>query len=323
MAVNVSGNTLKKDYIISGANGFLGKNLVNYIKQHTDNNCSAVSRKEENLVDVKDQFDHIFNYQTLQDHQGGFESYIHLAGKVYDLNKDVDFLDYEISNVHLTKRIFDRFLKDEAAKHFVFMSTIHVLTDKPSRILDESYSPRPVTGYGRSKLMAEKYLLENITEGKNLYIVRPSMIHGPENKGNLNLLYTLVQKGLPYPFGSINNKRTFTSIDNLCFIILELINQDCPSGIYHVADDEPTYTHDLVKMIAQKNGRNPRILNIPIPILRAIARAGDYFPLLLNQSRYDKLTSDFLVSNQKVKNVIQKPLPLTATEGLKKTLESF
>src|SRR5690625_6395669 len=81
------------------------------------------------------------------------------------------------------------------------------------------------------------------------------MIHGPGNKGNLNLLYQLVKSGIPYPVKAFNNKRSFVSIENLCFIIRELIEGEVEQGLYHVADDEPTYTHDLVKLIDRKSTR--------------------------------------------------------------------
>ncbi len=79
------------------------------------------------------------------------------------------------------------------------------------------------------------------------------MIHGSGNKGNLNLLYKIVQKGLPWPLGAFENKRSFTSIDNLTFIINQLIEKDIEPGIYQVADDEPLSTNELAKCQASKS----------------------------------------------------------------------
>jgi nucleoside-diphosphate-sugar epimerase len=90
------------------------------------------------------------------------------------------------------------------------------------------------------------------------------MIHGPGNKGNLNLLYKIVFKGLPWPLGAFENKRSFCSIDNLCFIINELIdNNKIPSGIYNVADDEAISTNELISLIAERQGKKSYILKIP------------------------------------------------------------
>jgi len=86
--------------------------------------------------------------------------------------------------------------------------------------------------------LAEQYILSQpIPEGKRVYILRPCMIHGPGNKGNLNLLYSLVTKGFPWPLGLFENSRSYLSIENLCFIIKELIDrEDIPSGVYNVAN---------------------------------------------------------------------------------------
>ena len=60
------------------------------------------------------------------------------------------------------------------------------------------------------------------------------MIHGPGNKGNLNLLYNVVKKGIPWPLGDFENRRSFTSIDNLCYVIEGLLTKEVPTGIYHM-----------------------------------------------------------------------------------------
>jgi nucleoside-diphosphate-sugar epimerase len=86
------------------------------------------------------------------------------------------------------------------------------------------------------------------------------MIHGPGNKGNLNLLYKLVSKNIPWTLGAFENKRSFCVIDNLMFLFKELIErEDIPSGIYNVADDEPLSTKDLIRLIAKSQNRNPNI----------------------------------------------------------------
>jgi nucleoside-diphosphate-sugar epimerase len=150
------------------------------------------------------------------------------------------------------------------------------------------------------------------------------MIHGPGNKGNLNLLYKIVSKRLPWPLGAFENKRSFCSIDNLCFCINELIiNDTIPSGIYNIADDEPIATKDLIKLMAKSQDKKYRIWNIPQLIIKLISRLGDYFNLPLNSERLNKLTENFIVSNNKIKTAIKKPLPFSAHEGLIKTFHSF
>ena len=161
-------------------------------------------------------------------------------------------------------------------------------------------------------------------EGKRVYILRPCMIHGPSNKGNLNLLYKIVSKGLPWPLGKFKNKRSFCSIDNLCFIINELIENDqIPSGIYNIADDEPFSTNELISFISESQGKNLHIWNIPKFLINAFAKIGDILKLPLNSERLIKLTESYIVSNDKIKNAINKPLPISSKDGLMKTFNSF
>ena len=150
------------------------------------------------------------------------------------------------------------------------------------------------------------------------------MIHGPGNKGNLNLLYKIVSNSFPWPLGAFENKRSFCSIDNLCFIIYELINnEEIPSGVYNVADDEPVSTNELIRLIADSQGKKSMNWNIPKTIIRSISKLGDIFRLPLNTERLNKLTETYIVSNHKLINAINKPLPFSAKEGLLKTFNSF
>ena len=150
------------------------------------------------------------------------------------------------------------------------------------------------------------------------------MIHGPGNKGNLNLLYKIVSKNIPWPLGAFDNKRSFCSIDNLMFIINELIErEDIPSGIYNVADDEPLSTNELIGLIAQSQNRKPKVWKISRSLIEKAARIGDKLHLPLNSERLDKLTSSYVVSNTKIKRAIGKPLPISSRDGLMKTFQSF
>jgi len=210
-------------------------------------------------------------------------------------------------------------------KVFITLSSVKAVADEVQGELTEEHIPNPITHYGKSKLLAEQYILsKEIPEGKRVYILRPCMIHGPGNKGNLNLLYKLVSKGLPWPLGAFKNKRSFCSIDNLVFIIKELIERDdIPSGIYNVADNEPISTNSLISLIAKSINKKGKIFNIYPSIINLIAKFGDIIKLPLNSERLGKLTQNYIVSNQKLLNAIGKELPMNAIDGMKKTLRSF
>lgn len=150
------------------------------------------------------------------------------------------------------------------------------------------------------------------------------MIHGPGNKGNLNLLYSVIRKGIPYPLGAFDNKRSFTSIDNLSFILEQVVVQGVSSGIYHIADDKPLSTNELIRAICSVMGKKERIYSIPKGLVIFSAKCGDVLHLPLNTFRLNKLTENYVVSNEKIKQAIGvERLPFSAVEGLEKTIRSF
>jgi nucleoside-diphosphate-sugar epimerase len=191
--------------------------------------------------------------------------------------------------------------------------------------LFENQYPNPVTHYGKSKLLAEQYIFsEEIPREKKVYVLRPCMIHGPGNKGNLNLLFNFVSKGIPWPLGAFNNQRSFCSIDNFMFILKELIErEDIPSGIYNVADDEPVSTNELIELIALSQNMKPKIWHFSKDLINFFTKLGDKLHLPLNTERLKKLTASYVVSNEKIKNILGKPLPVSSKAGLLKTFKSF
>ena len=141
---------------------------------------------------------------------------------------------------------------------------------------------------------------------------------------NLNLLYKSVQKCLPWPLGAFENKRSFCSIENLCFIINELIkNEKINSGIYNISDTDSISTNDLIRLIGTSKNTKPKIWFIPKYIIKLIAKFGDIFRLPLNSERLKKLTETYVVSNDKILININKSLPLSSSSGILKTLKSF
>ena len=205
------------------------------------------------------------------------------------------------------------------------LSSVKAVADQVEGVLTEQDHPNPITHYGKSKLLAEEYIFsKEIPKGKRVFVLRPCMIHGPCNKGNLTLLYKLVSKKIPWPLGAFENMRSFCSIDNLMFIFNELIErEDIPSGIYNVADDEPLSTNELIGLIAQSQNRNPKLWNISKKFIVGVASIGDKLHLPLNSERLHKLTSSYVVNNVKIKAAIGKPLPVSSREGLLKTFKSF
>ena len=293
---------------ITGSSGFVGQNLVQYFKKNSIE-LYELTREKLNSADF------LFSLDT--------KSIVHLAGKAHDLKQTSNPEEYYKINFELTKKLYDAFLKSKANK-FIFISSVKASADSVSGVLNEDDLPNPKTHYGKSKLMAEQYIQsQELPFGKSYYILRPCMIHGPGNKGNLNLLYKFVRKGIPYPLASFENKRSFLSIDNLCFIIKELLEKEINSGVYNVADDDFLSTNEVINILSETLGRKTKLWKLSPTLIKFLARIGDKINSPLNTERLNKLTESYVISNVKIKNVIDNNLPMTAREGLKVTAKSF
>jgi len=350
--------------LITGAFGFVGTNLSKVLKTISDNQLNAIDLSEP----CNHEYDKFYSWHDcLNLDWNAVDIIIHLAGKAHDTTDTAFEKEYFDINVGLTQRIFQHFLNSSATK-FIFFSSVKAVADSvQGDILTEAAIPNPQTPYGKSKLEAERLILEEWekwkkdggTEGrrdveerlgdletgglgdclaeqsheegeekncidKKVYILRPCMIHGPGNKGNLNLLYKLQQKGIPWPLGAFENKRSFCSIENVSFVIQQLIEGNIEPGIYQIADDEAMSTNELINLMAISINRKTKIWHFPSQLIRAFARFGDILHLPLNSDRLKKLTESYVVSNAKIKQALSiNQMLLPAQEGMKKTLDSF
>ena len=343
--------------LITGIHGFVGSNLVKALSKDFEiYGLDIVSPEREGVVKT-------FSWDELDEVNGAgcmvngfpvdFDAIIHLAGKAHDTKNQSQAEVYFQVNTELTKRIYDYFLAS-SARRFVFFSSVKAAADRvEGPYVDENVEPKPVGPYGESKIEAEHYIMRSLHFGrddkkgarddrgerslhfgrddnkgcrddKRTYILRPCMIHGPGNKGNLNLLYGVVKRGIPWPLGAFENKRTFTSIDNVCYIVHGLLTKEVESGIYHINDDEAVSTNELIEIVCSALGKKAHIWNVPRGLMEGIARIGGILHLPLNPERLRKLTENYVSSNAKIKRALGiEQLPVRAKDGLYKTIKAF
>ena len=306
--------------LITGVHGFVGSNLVQALSK--DNLIYGL----DIISPIKNGVRFTFGWSFL-DNNGGIpevDAIIHLAGKAHDTKSQTAADEYFKVNTDLTKKIFDWFLEQPKCKKFVFFSTAKAAADRVEGVLTEDVIPAPAGPYGESKIAAEKYILEHLPTDKQVYIFRPCMIHGPGNKGNLNLLYNVVRKGIPWPLGAFENRRTFTSVENICFAVNGVLTKDVPSGIYNMGDDEALSTNELIEEICKSLGKKAHIWKLPKGLMIGLARVGGVLHLPLNPERLRKLTENYISSNAKIKKALGvEKMPINARDGLRQTLMSF
>ena len=324
--------------LITGVHGFVGSNLVKALSlENVIYGLDIVTPEKEGVVKT-------FSWDDLDSTDfPQIDAIIHLAGKAHDTrNKSAADVYFKV-NKGLTQRIFDWYLTHESTKKFIFFSTVKSASDRvEGECLTEECVPTPVGPYGESKIKAENYIIghfapkalkrpyhnfddsDSVIKDKQVYIMRPCMIHGPGNKGNLNLLYGVVNKGIPWPLGAFENCRSFTSIGNLCMVIEGLLTKNVPSGIYHMGDDEALSTNELIQVICETLGKKAHIWRIPKKIMNGVAKVGGGLHLPLNPLRMQKLTENYVVSNSKIKSALGiKQMPIRARDGLTDTIRSF
>ena len=321
--------------LITGIHGFVGSNLVAALyEHHTFYGLDIISPEKKGVVRTfswKDIETTSFPMQFLPK----FDAIIHLAGRAHDTKNQSASQVYFDINTGLTQKIFDFFL-ESSAKRFIFFSSVKAAADSVvGDMLTEDVIPTPVGPYGESKIAAEEYILSKLRSehgelkvamqrDKRVYILRPCMIHGPGNKGNLNLLYNVVKKGIPWPLGDFENKRSFTSIDNLCYVVEGLLTKDVASGIYHMGDDEALSTNELIALMCEAMGKEPHIWKMNRKMMEGCAGLGTLLHLPLNTERLRKLTENYVVSNEKIKLALGiDRMPVRAADGIMKTIRSF
>ena len=321
--------------LITGIHGFVGSNLVAALyEHHTFYGLDIISPEKKGVVRT-------FSWKAIEttsfpmQRLPCFDAIIHLAGRAHDTKNQSASQVYFDINTGLTQKIFDFFL-ESSAKKFIFFSSVKAAADSVvGDMLTEDVIPTPVGPYGESKIAAEEYILSKLRSehgelkvamqrDKRVYILRPCMIHGPGNKGNLNLLYNVVKKGIPWPLGDFENKRSFTSIDNLCYVVEGLLTKDVASGIYHMGDDEALSTNELIALMCEAMGKEPHIWKMNRKMMEGCAGLGTLLHLPLNTERLRKLTENYVVSNEKIKLALGiDRMPVRAADGIMKTIRSF
>lgn len=301
--------------LITGIHGFVGQNLMPYLKNKGYNVYGLGRHGEYTWEDLyKDQLPKV-------------DAIIHLAGKAHDTKNTTDTDVYFQVNRDLAIKIYDYFQQHKDIKTFIFFSSVKAAADKViGKRLTEDVARTPKGAYGESKAEAEKEIMKRseCDNSQNTYILRPCMMHGPGNKGNLNLLYKLIHTGIPWPLGAFENHRSFASIENVCFVTSCLLEGHAPNGIYNIADDDPLSTNELIAIICNTLSKKTRIWKFSKNSITTLAKIGDKLHLPLNTERLEKLTENYVVDNTKIKQALHiDKMPISTRQGLIYTIQHF
>jgi nucleoside-diphosphate-sugar epimerase len=240
---------------------------------------------------------------------------VHLAAMVHVRESEGELEAFRAVNVAGTERLA-RAARDAGARRFVFVSSIGVHGGRTvGRPFDESSPLAPHTAYVRSKAEAEQALLRvSAGAGLQTVVLRPPLVYGPGNPGNLERLLRLIELGIPLPFGSISNRRSFIFSKNLAHCIAACISHPAAAGrTFVVRDGEDISTPELIDRLARELGRPSRLFPFPALLLRIGSRlVGHYRDL-------DRLVSDLAVDDSEIRRALGWVSPYTLEQGLAAT----
>ena len=246
----------------------------------------------------------------------GIEIIIHLAARVHVMKESMadPLAEYRRINVDGTRHLALMAARS-GVKRLVYVSTVKVNGERTEKEpFRDNDIPSPQDAYSISKWEAEE-VLRDISSRSSLEIViiRPPLVYGPGVKGNMLSLMRYVDRGYPLPFGGINNKRSFISLDNLVDVILtSAIKAECAGQTFLVSDGEDLSTSELIKLIAGAMNRKPRLINIPEKALSVI---GSMVPVL--RPFIDRLTGSLVIDSTRFRRVTGWIQPQTVTAGMK------
>ena len=297
---------------ITGANGFVGKNLIQELEKRKISFLAGVRKstksKEVSYGDIQTQS----NWEEiLKD----CDCIVHLAARVHVMNETADdpMTLFRTINVHATLKLAEA-AKKIGVKKFIYISSIKVngefTTTKPFSASDK---PAPEDPYGLSKWEAEQAVMGLHEDGNfDVVIIRPPLIYGPGVKANFEKLFKLVEMGLPLPFGAVNNKRSMVSVYNLCDLIIRCVENPSAGGkTFLVSDDQDLSLKDLIINMGKAKNKKPFLLPIPASLMKLA------LDLIGKKSFSIRLLGNLQVDIQDTKKVLNWKPPCTFVETMK------
>lgn len=272
--------------LVTGASGFVGKYLCDALHSRGWTvRALARGRPATQLnLPYEQVYGDVCDRPAMVQALRAMDVVIHLAGRAHVLSETAadPLSEFRSVNVGGTRTVLGAAV-ETGVKTFVHMSSLGAVAAESSETVSDRSTPDPTTPYGVSKLESER-VVSSISDdnGMEYYILRPPMIYGPGMKGNPLKLFELVDKGVPLPFGAIENRRSILYVGNLSAAINAILSRrPGPSGTFLIADENPLSTAALVRLIARALGRPDRLLPIPPSLLGAIGKIGDAVSAIL------------------------------------------
>ena len=309
--------------LVTGANGFIGTQLSETLAKsgHQVRNTARSIAPNNPItsemitcdLESADNLDHLTT---------GCDAIVHLAGRAHVMSDDPATSEslYISANVDVTRRLAQSAART-GVKRMILMSSVKV--NGESTTIDSPFTsqdrPNPQDPYGRSKTQAEQTLWDVAsTSGLEGVVIRPPLVYGPGVRANFASLIGIVDRGIPLPLGSIRNKRSFVSVDNLIDCIETTLQTPNAGGqTFLVADGQDLSTPELIRSIASSLHKSPMLIPIPPALLKLAATTAG------KRNAYDRLCGSLTVDIALTKQKLSWTPPFTVQDSLQRTVDAF
>lgn len=306
--------------LITGATGFIGNNLCSAALSQ-NHLIRAVVRSSSNTHQLSPEIELIpiesitspIPVTALQ----GIDTIIHLAARAHILNDRADNPEAEFFKVNTQVTIdLAKAAISAGVKQFIFISSIGAMTTLSEEVLTETSPCNPDTPYGRSKLKAEEGLIELAQDSPMSWtIIRPTLVYGAGNPGNMKRLLKLIDTGILLPFGAIDNRRSFTYVGNLVDAIITCIdNPAAKNQTFLISDGEDLSTPELIRRLAKYTNKSVTLPPIPPQLLTLLGKITGQTPAI------DRLLGSLIVDSSHIQTTLNWKPPFTVDEGLRETV---
>lgn len=314
-----------KTFMVTGGSGFVGRALIGQLLASADCRVVAPTRRAETAVDPSVravQWSGLGSEQDLSEALQGVDCVIHTAARVHVMNEVTadPLAAFRQVNVRGTLELA-RQAAAAGVRRFIFVSSIKVNGEgtAPGRVYTADDLPAPVDPYGISKHEAEQALQSlALDTGMEVVIIRPVLVYGPGVKANFLSMMRWLDRGVPLPFGAVDNRRSLVALDNLVDLVLTCIEHPAAANqIFLASDGDDVSTTRLLRLLAAAMGRTARLLPVPVALMDGAARMLGRSALA--QRVFGSLQVD-ISKNQRLLNWVP---PVTLDRALQLTAQHF
>jgi len=302
--------------LLTGATGFLGRQLAKYLHSKPHVGLTAVVRRSVDISAFQTREVQRINANTdWSEALINQQVVIHAAARAHIMKEDLadPVVEYRQVNVDGTVNLA-RQAAEAGVRRFIFISSIGVNGNINTKPFTEDDTPKPADPYAQSKLEAEQGLWEIQHEtGMELVVIRPPLVYGPNAPGNFGSLTRWIDKGVPLPLGAIQNQRSLVALDNLVDLITTCIDHPAAANqVFLAGDGQDLSTTELLRSVARAAGKPSRLIPIPSSLLMLAAT------LLGKKAVAQRLLGSLQVDISKARDLLEWEPPISVEEGLRR-----